>query len=514
MAKTKSKAKPKKRSTTNKKPAVQKTATALTNKQADNLIALFKTAKRDIDMTDNATSLMRSTLLNKLIDPRRDIDLECGYPKELTTEQYKIMYDREGIASRVVSIFPEESWVNDPEVRENEDPKATEFEEAWMELEEEKQLWSNLMKADELSGIGKFGIVLLGLNDGKTLDKPVEGIDEKGEKVGNIEYKLLYIRVFSEAEVSVKTIEKDVRNPRFGKPTSYSVTFDTSTTYRNSTGQKTSTSISQEQTVHWSRVIHIADNRKSSEVYGVPRMQKLFNRLYDLRKILGGSGEMFWKGGFPGYSFEMDPNARALTAAELETLKETLAEFANGLQRYLATQGVSAKSLATQLANPKGHVEVQLEVIAIVLGVPKRIFMGAEQAKLASSQDTKSWNKRIGRRQKKYLTPYVIRPLIDRLIAFGVLPEAQYSIFWPDLDAPSDFDKAEVLDKQVDAFSKYIKGDVNALIPEEIFLSMLVGFSPEQIEKIMKAVVERERDMEDEEEARQLEEEEEEETEE
>ena len=87
------------------------------------------------DMISNA-SLMRSTLLNKLIDPRRDIDQECGYPKELTTQQYRIMYDREGVASRVVSFFPEECWDQDPEVFETEDPNETAFETALGDLDD------------------------------------------------------------------------------------------------------------------------------------------------------------------------------------------------------------------------------------------------------------------------------------------------------------------------------------------------------------------------------------------
>jgi len=86
-------------------------------------------------LVENA-SLMRSTLLSKLIDTRRDIDDECGYPKELTTEQYKLMYDREGVAARTVRILPEESWAQDPEIYETEDPQQTPWEEAWKELEE------------------------------------------------------------------------------------------------------------------------------------------------------------------------------------------------------------------------------------------------------------------------------------------------------------------------------------------------------------------------------------------
>ena len=38
-------------------------------------------------------------------------------------------------------------------------------------------------------------------------------------------------------------------------------------------------------------------------------------------------------------------------------------------------------------------------------------------------------------RQEGYLTPFVIRPFVDRLIALGVLPtpEEGYIVFWPDL---------------------------------------------------------------------------------
>lgn len=97
------------------------------------------------DMVSNA-SLLRSNLLNKLIDPRRDIDDECGYPKEITPVQYKFMYDREGIANRVVSIYSEETWGRDPEVWENESPDETEFEKAFKKVEKDNQLWSYLCK--------------------------------------------------------------------------------------------------------------------------------------------------------------------------------------------------------------------------------------------------------------------------------------------------------------------------------------------------------------------------------
>ena len=442
------------------------------------------------EMALNA-SLMRSTLLNKLIDPRRDIDLECGYPKEITTEQYKLMYDREGIAARIVNLFPEETWAHDPIISENAEADETEFETAFYTLEDERQIFSYLAKEDEISGIGRFGVLLMGFDDGLDLSKSVEGINEKGEKQGNKETKLLFLRAFDESVLTIKGVEKDMNNPRFSRPTSYTISFqDADDANVGSTGK--------EATVHWSRVIHIADNRKSSEVYGVPRMQPLFNRILDLRKLSGGSAEMFWKGAFPGFAFEMDSNASTPTEAEDTKIKQQIEDYSNGLQRYLRLQGITAKSLAPQTADPKSHIEVQLELIAITLGVPKRIFMGAEQAKLASSQDTKSWNSRVRRRQSKYVTPYIIRPFIDRLIAVGVLPEPKdgYTVEWPDLDSPSDLDKAEVLVKITEAYSKYVAGGVDQLIPPEEYLTMFGKLSTEEVEQIMDAALKREEEME------------------
>lgn len=437
-------------------------------------------------------SLMRSTLLNKLIDSRRDIDLECGYPKELTTEQYSLMYDREGVSGRVVRVMPEECWVQDPELYETEESEETEFEKTWRLLEKRIHVWSYLSKIDELSGVGRFGVLLLGLDDGLALEKPVSGINERGEKVPGRKHQLLYLRPFDEGLVNVMELEKNLNNPRYGHPLFYTITFDSTVKTRLSTGDIVDVG-GQEQKVHWSRVIHVADNRESSEVYGVPRMQRVFNRLYDIRKTAGGSGEMFWKGGFPGYSFEMDPNARPLSTTEKTALREELAAYADGLQRYLAIQGVTAKSLTPQVADPQAHINVQLELIAISLGIPKRVFMGSEQAQLASTQDVHTWNQRVTRRRDKYLTPFLIRPFIDRMITFGILPEVEdYKVDWPDIDAPSDTDQAKILESRTRALSTYVTGGVDALIPPEVFLNMLAGFSPEQVDFIVKSALNRE----------------------
>ncbi len=425
----------------------------------------------------------RSELLKHLIDGGgKDLNSSCGYPDAVKAADYRNMYAREGVASRVVDVWPEESWSVAPIIYETEDPEQeTEFEKAWKELEGKFNLLSLLARADTLSGIGQYGVILIGIDDGSNLYEPIESMDEKGEglKGGGVTHQLLYGRTFEESVIEIANIEKDTTNPRFGQPTMYNITFNDGTT-------SASPSYFSSQ-VHWHRIVHLADNREMSDIYGVPRMQKSYNRLLDLRKVLGGSGEMFWKGGFPGLSFEVKDN----TDAEIDTtsLREEMQNYMTGLQRYIALEGMTAKSLATQVANPRYHIESQLNAIAIAEAVPKRILFGSEQGQLASSQDSRTWYRRLKKRQEGYLTPLVVRPFINRLINIGVLPSSEeYLVKWPDIATSTDEEKATVAKVWAEALSKYVAGDVNQVIPIEEFFSIFGNLPADQIKEIMEAL--------------------------
>jgi len=422
--------------------------------------------------------LMRREILAKVLDDKKDIDSECGYPAEIEIPQYKKMYDREGVGTRVTKVLPEESWSDSPEVYETEEAEKTEFEKAFEALQKERNVFHYLQRVDVLSGIGRFGILLLGINDGKQLNEAVEGIDPKtGNKTGTKQYKLLYLMTYDESVVTVKTVETDVRSPRYGLPTTYSVVIQD----YGGTGEM------QTKEVHWTRIIHIADSREMSETYGTPRMKPVWNRLLDIRKILGGSGEMFWKGGFPGYSFETQPDSGD-SQIDLEATKKQVEEYTNGLQRYMATNGMTIKALNPQVVDPTAHIDSQLRVIGLTLGIPYRILIGSEKAELASLQDTKTWNKRIKNRREKYVTPMIIRPFVDRMIIFGVLPEvAEYQVHWPDLDTPSDKEKAEVSLTKTDAAAHYVQGSVDQLIPPKEFFMTFLGMSSDEADAIITA---------------------------
>lgn len=436
-------------------------------------------------LISNSTRTLRREIIDRMLNPQNDIDNACGYPPVLTTQDYRDMYDRVGIAQRVVKVWPEESWAGPPEIYEQEEKEKTPFEEALEVLIREKSIFSYMYRADILSGIGRFGILLLGIDDGKELKNPVEGINPTtGEIIeGGRKHNLLYLRAFDESVLEIKTIETDVKSPRFGMPTLYKITFSAEDTIGSL--------ISKDLEVHWTRVIHIADNREVSETYGIPRLKSVFNNLWDIKKISGGSGEMFWRGGFPGYSFELTPEAQAAGAEiDAESVKEQMTLWASGLQRWLALTGVNAKSLMPQVADPTGHIDVAVKLVSMSQGIPYRVLLGSEEAKLASTQDKKTWNERVARRQNNYLTTWIIRPFIDRMVAFGVLPKPEkYFVEWSNLNAPTKEEVARIAKTQTDALAAYVAGNVATLIEPVDYLTMIHKFTPAEVEIIEKDAI-------------------------
>lgn len=145
--------------------------------------------------------ITRTNFLSKLMDSRRDYYKECGYPEnqELTPPKWQEYYDRHPIAARVIELMPLECWQISPAVFEDDDPNVeTPFEAAFTNLsktlrgqysfyehqEEEHPIWEYCKRVDIQSGIAQYGIILLGFDDGLSLNQPVAGWEE--EAVPNV----------------------------------------------------------------------------------------------------------------------------------------------------------------------------------------------------------------------------------------------------------------------------------------------------------------------------------------
>ncbi len=464
--------------------------------------------KGEMKLLINFLTFSRKSLVDAGVQNNRDYDKVFGYPKfPLEAHQYQELYNQEAIAKRIVEVFPDECWSSYPELTENMKPAFTPFETKWNKIVRRLSPWQMLHRADVQSGIGQFGVVLLGWNDGeRDLSKPVRGIvydpikDEYRNESGR-SYDCRFMRVFPQSCVRVTKKEVDSNSDRFGDPLEYDIELDSfeegsfvdetnasaNIQFGTPQGTKSSRTVVQ-QRVHWHRIIHLADNRGSSEIFGVPRMEQVGRRIYDIRKILGGSAEMFWRGAFPGYAFESHPDNDDAEIDEASIMQQ-MQEYEDGLKRYLAVLGMTVKPLTPQVADPTNHMTQQLQMICIALGIPMRIFCGSEAGHLASAQDAITWNRRLTGRQNNYLTNFVIRPLIDRFILFGALPKVEaYQVRWNDLNNSSDTDKADVGLKIAQAILQYVTSGAEEVIPVKIFITRVLGWSDEEADAIMSEV--------------------------
>ncbi|MEE9356522.1 MAG: anti-CBASS Acb1 family protein [Methylococcaceae bacterium] len=427
--------------------------------------------QRIMAMASNLVDRMRLfSQLGLQYDGDRKIYQALGYKTLLVYTDYAAKYDRQDIAKAIINRPVSATWRGGITLLESDDKEETPLEKAWKELYDELKLHSKFARLDRLTGIGCYGVLLLGLDDVKNAStdfiKPVEGTR-----------KLLYVKPLGEGSAIVDRWEQNASSERYGLPTVYKITL-------TNPGSRTSTSLQ----VHHSRVIHVAGELMESETDGTPRLKSVYNRLMDLEKLVGGSAEMFWRGARPGWQGEVGEDYQELDDDQKTDLQDQIEEYEHNLRRFLINKGIKFSSLDQQVSDPKPHVFVQLQMISAVTSIPLRKFIGSERGDLASSQDNDAWNELIQDRRDEFAEPLIVRAFIDRLIEYGVLPKASkdgYSVQWVDLWAPSEKEKAEIGKIRADALAAYGRNPgVEAFVPPEGFLRYFLGLKEEQIELI------------------------------
>jgi uncharacterized protein len=452
-------------------------------------------------------------------DPRRDIADECGYNKNPTVQDYQDLVDRHSIAGKVNSLWAEESWQVSPSVYEDEDSETvTPFEQAWdaldkqlageesfFEEEEGGAIFPALELVDKLSGIGHYGVLLLGVDDGRELNQPVRGYNEKNTAPAgrdhdgklyvpsvngvysltvNVEQttgrQLLYLSAFPESLAPVVQWEANKTSRRYGQPTMYRVTM-CDPTKEGEVG----TPPAATEDVHWTRVIHVADtfhHAPTSLVMAVPRLQPVLDHLYNLSKLYGADAEAYWRNCVAKMILETQPSDGGDVDVDHTSLKDMFERAGTGMQAYYFLRNLTGKVLPPLVCDPTNHILAQLQAIAIKIGCPLRVLMGSEQGKLAADQDSTKWNKSLARRQKNYNTPRLIRPFVNRLVGVGVLPRPADSVKcdWPAINTQNDLEKAQIFLVKTQALAAYVSGNVESLVPPLDYLTRYGGETEEE----------------------------------
>lgn len=426
-----------------------------------------------------ASALMQrdriASRLGKSFNGARKLYEVCGYPKVLKFEDYLTKYDRQDVAARIVDAPCTTTWKNPPNVTETEDnTNETEFEKQWKRLVKKRRIFHYLERIDKLSGIGRFGVLVIGVKGGAKLSDPLEDGSLKGPD------DIIYLAPYMEGNVYISEWEIDPSNERFGKPKVYQIDMSS-----DIVGAVTCL---QQTLVHHTRVIHIAEGLMEDEILGEPRLKKVFNRLNDLEKLAGGGAEMFWQGAFGGLhadtkeGFTLDPNDAA-------TLTDELEEYTHGLRRFIRTSGIDLNRIPVSLGDPKPVFDIIISLISGKTRIPKRILTGSEQGELASSQDENNWFGYIKERRVNYAEPMILRQFIDWCIDKGALPEPKvsrddYLVEWPALYEMSDMDKADIALKKTQAIKEFAPpGATDVVVPVAEFRELILGMDAEPDDK-------------------------------
>lgn len=373
----------------------------------------------------------------------RDLYDILGYDRNITHEQYRERYERGGVAGTIVDVMVDAVWRGGMELIEDEDPENdTPFEAAWKELEERLNLTTYMIRADRLSRLSDYAVMLIGtsLNGELTSELP------KGRPEN-----LIYLQPYSgaggptrdgrqsqttamDARAKIASYERDTKNPRYGQPATYNLRVDD--------GQWIGD-------VHWSRIVHVAEGCLDDDVFGRSVLKRTWNLLDDLDKVTGGGAEAFWLRANQGMHVDIDKDMqleKGEFATVVEKLKAQSEAYKHQQTRWLSTRGTKVTPLGSDVANFANPADAVLKQISGATRIPTRILTGSEMGQLASSQDRENFKDQVNGRQEQHAGPNIVRKLVDRLIEFGYMPEPaegprKYRVKWAHIQTLTEEEK-------------------------------------------------------------------------
>lgn len=377
---------------------------------------------------------------NTSMDGKRNLNEVYGYEENLQFDDYFAMYKRSGIANRMLISVPRSCWRDGATVTINDEGAKNKpvLEEELATLKD-RGLFIKLERADILNRIGSFSVLFIGIPDGLTADQPIgTGSPEQLDDV--------YFMPFGESSVTISKWVIDPTEPRFGLPLQYTLTPRT-----QDFGEKETTTI-QSITAHWSRVVHMAEGALTSDIYGQPYLEPIFNRVQDWNKTVGGGAEAYFRNAVGKFALEVDKEAQGILTPEAKTaLKEEVEAFTNNMQNYMRLAGMKAKPLSSPHQDPKGTADTILMELTAYSGIPKRILTGEGGGQLAGNEDKESYNAIVGDRQNQVCELWFMD-------ALGILDEAgmielpdDFSIDWPVVETLNEKDKSEIMKNMADA---------------------------------------------------------------
>lgn len=398
----------------------------------------------------NSLSDVRSRLAAALsggydyADTLHNIYIDFGYPGTLNFSNFWNMYRRFGIAKNVVELPTDITWMKKPEIVSDDVQFTCDFEK----LVDSLKLWSRIPAVDRRQRVGRYAGLFMRVRDGQAPDMPItEGL--------NGPLSVMQVVPLYEGQLEVLETDNNPMSENYGLPSLYQ--FNASNAGNKNEGLTGSFSI------HPDRVIIVSEDADNGGIYGKSCLESIYNSLMDLRKILGGGGEGFYKNAAQSVVFNLkDASSAKTNETLLNKFNEQYDEFARNRQRRaLWTPGMDAKTLDSSLTNPKEFFFNSLYDVSAGSKIPATILIGQQTGRLASDEDNRSFLSMGNARREDFGTE-VIRKIIDWFVERNVLPAAKYDIEWSDLLALSQKEQLDNADKMASINDSQFKsgGDV------------------------------------------------------
>lgn len=367
---------------------------------------------------------------------KRDLYEVLGYSRRLCHADYLAKYCRQGVAARIINKPPAATWSDPPWISTSPTDETSVFYTTWnKQLVADLQVFTALQKVDVFAGLGMFAILVVGFDDGRPLRSPVNT---------NRTNKITYLQAYLEGSVVISRYDEDEQSERFGLPLEYEITVGDL-----NMSSPINMAVSRVQNnrivlVHYSRVLHVADNTLENPVFGHSRLENIWNDLEDLMKVVGSAAETYWMAANRGMQIDVDKDME-MNPEDADNLSAEIDEYQHGQRRFIRTRGVKVENLGSDFADPKSAADVILSNLSASTGIPKRVLIGAEAGQLASSQDRQNWAIVVGERESSFAEPIILRPFIKMLVFANVLPDPgkDLTIEWPDAYRMSPLERAQ-----------------------------------------------------------------------
>lgn len=411
---------------------------------------------------------------------QRDLYEILGYNTNLRFDDYLGKYRRQDVAGRIVDIAPAWTWRKGFKVSDG--TETSPFMRTWDELAKRLRIAHQFRRVDRLAGIGAYGVILIGaraqVEETARAEQPLQA---PLERVRN-DRDIMFLSAFHEGQADIVDFDRDPMSPRFGLPNIYEIEAISADQLETDRTGAARGQIGRKFRVHWTRIIHVAEDTIEDDTFGRPRLERVYNRLDDLEKLAGGGSEMFWLNVAQWWHLDIPPDFEISDeeGENLEALREKVQDAMHGLRRTIETQGADLELLGGQQPQPKDQAGLVQELISTGANTPKRILFGSERGELASTQDEANYAGEIANRQETFASPVIVRAFIDRMIAINALPTpagGSYDVNWPNLFQLSVLQLADAAAKFAAAIAAQagVTRDPAELVPDHEFRETIMG---------------------------------------